>query len=207
MKIQFINNISTNFEGTKLFQAKVPPKYSKGGKNTLLDAFITEIGIEDMPQIYSAEHERLKTGLGEDIIDALYKSQKIKSKNEKARFFAVEVPNKRGIPKIRAMAMATENKKKQTIRLNFLQSFHAPKGERQIKGAGSCLLYAITNDAKKLKSLLLDLYSTDSARKFYKKYGFVIVDKYSHCELRPSRYTALLGKIQKKYSIRSILKK
>ena len=206
MKINNITNSYQSFESKKLFRAKVSPKISRGRQGAKIDAFITEVGVDDIPELYTPERTRISRDFGENIIGWIQKTHKEKNKGERSSFFALEVPDRKGELKIRAMAMATELKKKKKMYLDFLQTFDTPQGERQIKGAGSCLLFAIVDIAKKQKSKLIDLFAVEEARDFYRQYGF-IDGKYSHFELREYKYPSLLRELQKKYSIRSILKR
>lgn len=203
MKIPSINSYNNGFGSKKLFQAKINKEYKRSKQISPVNAFITEIGVSDIPKFGSEEYNRLYQDLGESIIDWMYKNQKEKKKSETLTFYAIEVPDRKKVNRIRSMAMITELKRKKIIHIDFIQKFDTPDGERAVKGGGSCLLYAILKKAKAVNAEAITLYSLEEAMDFYRKFDFLF-KKSSNLELRASKFAHLLRLLQKKYSIKRI---
>ena len=207
-----INQVTTNqnifFGSTKLYSARIERFEHNSKKPKKQDVFITRLDKSDLPRLLEVKKQWRYTSWASNIIDQLKDFSYKRTLKEGAvpSFYAVEVPDKSGRPKIAALAMATNFKKENRTYLDYLQVFSPDydsdgKGTR-IKGAGSCLMYAVIRQAKQRGNKKLSLSSTGSAESFYRGYKFKKNSSKYEFALRQKQFEQILNLLKDKYSIK-----
>lgn len=167
-----------------------------------IEAFVSTFEKSDLNRTSLSPQNWYWTSFGSDIIDEMmqHKTKKYLQKLIKS-FLLVEVPALKGENQIRAMASYFFHK--DTLCLEMLQSKTQTDFFRKIKGAGSLILYALSQIAQENKAKKVLVYSTADAINFYKRAGFKrIVDNEYY--LSSTKFKSLQEKIEKKLNIEPV---
>ncbi|MCR4880662.1 MAG: hypothetical protein K6A44_01735 [bacterium] len=205
MKIDFLHGISApNFSSTALYKAKIRQHLHDCGETTPVDVYITKLDSFDIERLKREEKDWEDTKYGSSLIDALSYAYPTAETEDKSTFYAVEVPFPNGVKQIRAIAEVTDKKKENQTHLDLIQVNNLECMPNVIKGAGSCLLYAIINHAKQNNSDF-NLCSISSSMGFYRHNGLKPIRKGdSEFRLEQKNYDKRLKSLEKKYSIEKI---
>ena len=204
MKVNFVQN-NTKFGSIPLYRATVKKRGLEKEEEYPVDVFITKLEYSDLPRLKRDEMEWLDTRYGRIIMDAM------ESINPEIRRFlknistiyAVEVPLSNGEKQIRAMAEVVNADN--TKEMKYLQVNNVACMPNILGGAGSCLLYAAINDAKKEEREDFHLHSNTAAMGFYRKNGLRRPSKNdSKFVLSQKMFDKRLAMLEKKYSIKTI---
>ena len=205
MKIGSLNYInSTVFGSTILYKAKIKQHLHECENETPCDVFITRLDKTDLYRLKRDEKDWEDTRFGKILIEALENTnpQENEENNIKTFFYAVETPSKIGENQIRAMAMATNYLKENRLELDWLQTNNDLCMPNVIKGAGSCLLFAILKLAKKCNADSFSVYSVNNALGFYKLLGLKRKEaEYNEFTLEKRLFARKADNIRKKYNI------
>lgn len=204
MKINFVQN-NVKFGSIPLYRATIRQRLFDCKEDTPADVFISKLEHSDIPKLKKDEKEWMDTRYGELLMEAMesINPDVIRFLENFSTIYAVEVPLSYGQKQIRAMAEVMNEgniKKLERIQVNNVACMPS-----YLKGAGSCLLYAIINDAQKEKRSEFYLYSNSAAMGFYKKNGLKQPNKNDSKFVLPQKmFDKRLSKLEKKYSIQKI---
>ena len=208
MKIDFLHNITMpNFSSIPLYKATIKQRLSENDTEIPVDVFVTKLEYSDLSRLKRDEMEWLDTRYGEIIMDAMESINLALRRFLKnmSTIYAVEVPLSNGQKQIRAMAEVFN--KDNTKEMKYLQVNNVECMPNILKGAGSCLLYAAINDAKKEEREDFHLHSNTSAMGFYRRNGLRRPKKTdSKFVLSQKMFDKRLAMLEKKYSIKTIKK-
>lgn len=171
-------NHCINFCSKSLYTAQVNFFPHGSQKPIPTSIIITELNRYDIKRLKKSNASWRNTSWASSIINELedYNYKNALKNKLIPKFFAIEIPDKKGIPRIKSLAMATKKVSERKVQVNYIQNFaansEAISKENIIKGAGSCLMYAIIKFAKRNKARSISLYSMELAQDFYKKIGF-----------------------------------
>ena len=202
MKIDFLHGITMpNFGSTELYKARIKQRFHDCEGAAPVDVFITRLDDSDIPRLKREEQDWLDTKFGCNIIDALTVSDPEVDEllGEKNIFYAIEMPLKNGQKQIRALAQLSKYKGQKKLNLEYMQVNNNSNMPDVIQGAGSCLLYAAINLAKKCEIEKFNLHSIPSAKGFYKHNGLRKIGNGFY--LTKNLYDKVLGTLEKRYSI------
>lgn len=203
MKINFLRNLPVlNFGSTELYKAKLKQRLFDCEEAAPVDVFITRLEDVDIYRLKRAEKDWEDTRYGGKIIEEFECSllDMANILDENTVFYAIEVPMSNGEKQIRALAQVSGLKPVNKLSLNLLQVNNDPCMPDILQGAGSCLLYAVINMAKKCGFENFSLFSNTKAKGFY-KHNHLRNRKGNEFYLTKSLYDKILSMLKEKYSI------
>ena len=201
MKINFLQKTAApNFGSTELYRAKIKHHLHDCEEAVPVDVFITRLDFSDYARLKREEQEWEGTDYGPKLIDDLLStaSEEYNQFIPTPAFYAVEIPDIYGRKQIRAIAEVSKERNK--IKLDYIQVNNSRSMPDIIQGAGSCLLYAAINMAKKCDFDTFSLSSIGKAAKFYKR-NKLNRGKENEFHLTKRLYGRNLAMLQEKYSI------
>lgn len=204
MEINFTShNINKqNFGRTRLFNLKLN-QVLPDNTTRKVDAFISELGKEDMEEIVPFLGKLGKTRWGRQILHMFQAQFGAKGEIDPLkRFFIVECPE---FPKgEQAKAFANIKINPGNIVLDRLNSARDCNPQDKITGAGSAILYLLATMAKQGRKNSFSLESTSDAFRFYMDMGmkFYGGDGTRNFYLSSFDFDNFISKLANKYSIK-----
>ena len=203
------------FTGQRLFSVTLQ-KMLKLGKTEPIQGFITKMTPKDADLFEKTMHDWEHTRYGEVIISDFLNGVNYLKEIKRTppgwlrdiKYFFIECPSElKEDQKIRALTKFDTGWDR--INLRYLQSINENSKEPKIKGAGSCLIYAIGKIAEKMSKKSIFLRPDEDASEFYLKNGFYFTDiwKQDYCEIRKPDIAKILKQLEEKYNIKSLIKK
>ena len=195
--------VFNNFFGSKkLFTAQILRKNPQTQAEEPIDVFITRLDKSDIERIEADSKNWENTESGDIILNSLKVNEKIEKPEQKEnrKFYGIELPQKNGKRKIIAMAYATDSFQDNSVYIDFIQTLKPPYIEEKLKGAGSCLMYAILDMAKNRCAENISLESSTPAIPFYQKLGFDS-DRLWHFLAQKEQMNAMHSNLRQKYLI------
>ena len=195
-------NCNLNFGRKFLYRAKLEQPLQIMPLCIKKDVFISELEPQDKDNMNKIRKLWKETTYGESIIeDFEYTLGKRNLINPLLydKFFIVEDKRK----KVKAMAVAEI--KEGYIELALIQSEREKKGKHSIKGAGSCLLYAVSKLAQSLNMNCVHIGSLPEASLFYTKAGAKKLGlKGTDFVIDNDDFDKFQKKLEDKYSIKNV---
>ncbi|MCR4880661.1 MAG: GNAT family N-acetyltransferase [bacterium] len=206
MQIQSIKNANIqNFGSENLFSARINKYNSQTEQTEPVDVFITRLEASDTQRVEKNIDDWQKTDFGAELYAWLKKMSANPNNAEvkKSDLYAIEALDKDGTKTIKAMALATDSPEDKAIFLDILQTLNLPEQAEKLKGAGSCLMYALMNLAKQRSADTVSLEASTSAIPFYQKLGFDS-DRLWHFLVEKDKIDELEQTLKEKYSIEEV---
>ena len=169
MKIN--NNHNQSFGCKRLYSVKVH-KEIRTGVRQVLDGYVSELGKEDFDKFIGGSSDIAKTKLGGQIVLNFLDECKLKNSEigKAKRYFVLELPHLSLQERFKGICLAEFQNG--YIFISKLQSLaKEPKG-KDLKGIGSCLVYAVSKLAQKTNQDSVRLSSNLDAFDFYRKLKF-----------------------------------
>ena len=205
MSMQINNYYNPSFSGTPLFSVQLKG-FSK--ENKVVDAFVSKMDHSDFSGVIKDQNRWAESSLGKFIIaDFLCKISAFPRPDTIGDIYlAIEAP-KFNDKKIRGLAEISSNLGHETIELNLLQSANELEDEVQLRGAASCLIYAIAKFAQVFKKSSIYLKSFDTSEFLYNRLGFkphYHAHKATEFTLSADKFDDFTKRLEEKYDIKPL---
>ena len=206
MKLNKCYNV--NFGSKPLYKARLKQPLPIIPISIKRGVFISELEPDDEQRLRNLEPYWKRTRHGVPIIrNFLHECENnfCNQKRNYKKFYIIEFPGKNPDKNFKAIAIAEHIE--DFLQLSMLQSDNEKRKNNLLKGAGSCLLYAVSKLAEMMNLNSVYIRSMPEAIPFYEKAGAKhIGTKDIDFVIKKEDFTEFQKALEEKYSIKKISK-